>query len=959
MTLSTMARRRAKVLALSTVGATALAAVAITNVQAQEAESSTLSEVVVTGSRITRDGYEAPTPVSVLGADELNALNAVNVADAVNTLPAFSGSASPRSSNGNLSTGATGVSQLNLRGMGTNRTLVLLDGHRYINAALTSGNSAPDINSFPNALIERVDVVTGGASAAYGSDALSGVVNFVIDHDFTGFKGEVQTGMTKYNDDKSLSTQLTYGTPFAGGRGHLLVSGEYTRSDGIDGTEGRPWAKYPAAVMLNPAYGTGAGQSTSVPRYVVRRDVGLAAGTPGGIITTGALKGTYFGQNGTILSGYDFGTPVGNNLQEGGDWQYSRIENGIDIAGSVDRKVAYLRTSYDLSDNVTAYVEGQYSATRTTNTANPNRRLGNNTISIDNAFLPESLRQVLLTAGQTSFKMGSTNADMGRFEGDYHRSLYRAAGGLDGNFDAFGTDWKWDAYVQHAETELQPRTYHNGITPNYLSALDSVLVNGAPVCRVNADADLANNDPACVPYNPFGIGVNDQRALDYVMGVSYRDEKLQQSVAAFNISGEPFSSWAGPVSMAAGAEHRIEKVTGWATERDEATQFFAGNYKASHGKFDVTEGYLETVVPLARDLKGAQELDLNAAVRATDYSTSGYVTTWKGGLTWRPIEDVRFRFTRSRDIRAPNLGELFTAGQTGSGTVLRDPFRAGEINPNGYSLTQGNPNLKPEEADTTGFGVVMAPRFLPGFQMAIDYYSIDVAGSVQAPGAQKVIDLCFQGNATLCNSIIRDDAGRIFMVVTQPQNLIGQKASGIDVEASYRFPLSTGGDVVVRAMASRVLKLETQDTDGRVYDGAGVVGGWAGISPFAGLTAPELRGFVSVGYKGDPITVTAIAHYTGPGVYANGFIECSSDCPVSTTAAPTIENNHIDGSTTVDLSGSYKFEAFELFGTIENLTNAQPPVIGGSLTSTHWSGQGNSDYDRVGRQYRLGVRFKF
>src|SRR5262249_14608659 len=161
-----------------------------------------LNEVVVTGSRIQRDGYEAPTPVSVLGADELNALNTVNVADAVNVLPAFSGSASPRSANGNLSTGATGVIQLNLRSMGTNRTLVLLDGKRYINAALTSGNSAPDINSFPNALIERVDVVTGGASAAYGSDALSGVVNFVIDHDFTGFKGELQTGMTKYEDDK-------------------------------------------------------------------------------------------------------------------------------------------------------------------------------------------------------------------------------------------------------------------------------------------------------------------------------------------------------------------------------------------------------------------------------------------------------------------------------------------------------------------------------------------------------------------------------------------------------------------------------------------------------------------------------------------------------------------------------------------------------------------------------------
>ncbi|HEY5759917.1 MAG TPA: TonB-dependent receptor plug domain-containing protein, partial [Steroidobacter sp.] len=453
MILSRMARRRAKVWALSTVGATALASVSVTTTQAQDVEPATIDSVVVTGTRITRDGYEAPTPVSVLGADELNALNTVNVADAVNVLPAFSNSVSPRSANGNLSTGATGVSQLNLRGMGTNRTLVLLDGKRYINAALTSGNSAPDINSFPNALIERVDVVTGGASAAYGSDALSGVVNFVIDHDFTGFKGEVQTGMTKYEDDKSISAQLSYGTPFADGRGHLLMSGEYTKSEGIEGTNDRPWARLPAAVILNPAYAAGNGQ----PRYVVRRDVGLSAGTPGGIITTGPLRGTYFGPNGEINRNFNFGTNVGNNFQEGGDWQYSRIENGLDISGEVERAIGYVRTSYDLTDNVSAYLEGQYSDTSTTNVANPNRRLGNNTVSINNAFLPASLRQEMINAGVNpatgTFTMGSTNADMGRLVGDYSRSLYRIAGGLDGSFGALGTDWTWNTYVQHSETD--------------------------------------------------------------------------------------------------------------------------------------------------------------------------------------------------------------------------------------------------------------------------------------------------------------------------------------------------------------------------------------------------------------------------------------------------------------------------------------------------------------------------
>jgi len=936
--------------------------------QAQDAAPASLDEIVVTGSRIVRDGYEAPTPVSVLGAEELDSLNAVNIADAVNILPGFSGSVNPRSSNGNLSSGATGVSQLNLRGMGTNRTLILLDGQRYINSAITAGGSAPDINSFPNALIERVDVVTGGASAAYGSDALSGVVNFVLDKDFEGVKGEIQAGMTKYRDDKNYSGQLTYGGGFANGRGHILASVEHSHNDGVKGTKGRPWAELPAAVILNPAYGTGVGQSTSVPQNIVARNVGLSAGTPGGIITTGVLKGTYFGPGGTILSGYNFGVNVGNNLQQGGDWEYSRIENGIDIAGMINRYVAYVRTSYDVSDSVTAFVDAQWSNSHTENVANPNRRLGNNVIRIDNAYLPASLRAAMTAAGQTQFNMGTTNADMQRFVGDYRRTVRRVSGGLDGTFEAAGTEWTWKAYAQHSQTGLSPRTYNNGWTPGYLRALDSVLVNGAAVCRVNADAVTTNDDPACVPYNPFGIGVNDAKALAYVNGISYRYESLKQNVIAADANGEPFELWAGPVSLAFGVEHRTESVSGIATDRDERTEYFAGNYKASTGKFNVTEGFVETVVPLARNESWAQELDLNAAVRATSYSTSGYVTTWKAGLTWRPIDDLRFRVTRSRDIRAPSLGELFTAGQTGSGTPVFDPF-LNSNNPATFTLTRGNPALQPEKADTTGVGVVMAPTFLPGFQASVDFYNIAVKGTVQSPSSQTVIDLCFQGNTALCSRIQRDaNTGLIFLVVTQPENLIGQKANGIDFEASYRFQLADiveawGGEIAIRAMGSRVMTLDTQNTDGRVYDGVGVIGGWGGIPPFTGnLNAPKFRGNMSIAYNGDPITLRLTARYTAAGVYGNGFIECTTSCPVSTTNAPTFGGNHIDSMTTFDLAGTYKpleEQNIELFATIENLTNAQPPIIGGSRSSTHWSGQGNADYDRVGRQYRIGMRFQF
>jgi hypothetical protein len=207
--------------------------------------------------------------------------------------------------------------------------------------------------------------------------------------------------------------------------------------------------------------------------------------------------------------------------------------------------------------------------------------------------------------------------------------------------------------------------------------------------------------------------------------------------------------------------------------------------------------------------------------------------------------------------------------------------------------------------------------------------------------------------------------GQLFQVITEPENLIGQSARGIDFEAGYRVPMSTfvgswDGILSLRGMATRVLRLETTDTAGNVFDGNGVVGTWGGIVPFnTNLTSPKLRGLLTAEYQLKQFTGTILYHYTGPGVYANGFIDCTSDCPVSTTLHPTFANNHIGGQQTIDLTGSYKFDSIELFATVENLTNRQPPDIGNGLTSAYWQDQANSDYERIGRQYRVGFRFDF
>src|SRR5690606_7367342 len=243
------------------------------------------------------------------------------------------------------------------------------------------------------------------------------------------------------------------------------------------------------------------------------------------------------------------------------------------------------------------------------------------------------------------------------------------------------------------------------------AALDAVTdpVTGDPICR----STLTNPNDGCLPYNPMGLNVNSPEAIAWLLGSPHRDQRFTQEVVAATLSGEPFSSWAGPVSVAMGVERRDEKVRGEADPTSLINGWFAGNYLPTFGKYHVAEAFFETVVPLAKGLPGAQALDLNAAIRRTDYSTSGLVSTWKLGATWQPIDDLRFRVTRSRDIRAPNLNELFAAGTANTNSVI-DRFN-NDQNVQYQGLSVGNLSLVPEKADTLGIGVILQPRFLDGF----------------------------------------------------------------------------------------------------------------------------------------------------------------------------------------------------------------------------------------------------
>jgi len=916
-------------------------------------------DITVTGTRIVRDGYKAPSATAVLGAAEIENKAPANIADFVNELPSVSGSTAPRANVGSVSAGQVGINALNLRNLGANRTLILLDGRRV--AASTLGGLV-DINTIPQALVKRVDVVTGGASADYGSDAVAGVVNFVLDKNFTGLKGSIQGGVTTYGDDRNYNLSLTAGFRFGGDRGHFIISGELAHNDGITGIGDRTWYDY-RKLFANPANPSGTA-GNGQPQFLNLTGVGFATATPGGIITSGPLKGTYFGRGGTPTQ-FNYGSIVSGNFMQGGDYKYADFGTSGDLDPKTGRQSVYGRLSFDVTSNFELFAEGSYSRATAREGALNQFNFGaaaagsGITIQPDNAFIPASIKP-LVTA---PFALGTFNGDLGSEVATTERSSLRMVIGADGKLDALGSNWSWDVSAQRSVNRIYT-DFRTTITSRYNQAIDAVVnpATGAIVCR----STLTNPTNGCVPYNVFGTGVNSDAALNYVLGTSWGRTKLTENVFAANLRGEPFSTWAGPVSIAAGIEHRTESVSGTNDPLTTATTkpYFAGNFFASAGSYNVTEGYFETVVPLAKDVSFAKSLDLNGAVRATKYSISGYVTTWKVGLTYSPVDDITFRVTRSRDIRAPNLAELFQAGQT-STTSIPDPFR-NNASTTVSQITSGSLNLRPEKADTFTAGVVLTPRFLPGFAASVDYYNVKIGDAISTPTAASAVSQCFLGNTTFCSQITRATTGTqinglfpIASVAVIPVNVARQIARGLDFEASYRGKVA-GGELTLRGMATRFLKNYSNDGITPAIDTVGT----NGTNGTLRNSLPKWRYLVSLSYDRDPVSLSFTARGISAGVYNTSYIECTTTCPVQTAAQaaanPTINNNRLPGAIYFDTNVTFKLpKNIDLFVAVDNIANKDPasmafgPSIGAAPLSYN-----PLLYDVLGRTFRVGLRFK-
>ena len=754
--------------------------------------------IIVTGSRIARPDLEAASPVAVLSGDALRQNNAVTVEQLLQVNPQFVSGLTSASNNP-----GDGSATVDLRGLGSNRTLVLIDGKR---APPYDSSGAVDVNTIPTALIKRIDILTGGASAVYGSDAISGVVNFVLDDRFTGLRADGSSQISGYGDGQQFDVSLTGGIKL-GDRGNLVVSGGYSKRDGI---------KYGARPHNSNAVDssdlvTSAGSLNTVPTVF---DTGQ-----------GSLQVTDTGALTDAIQLYNF-TPV----------NYAQVP--------FERYNVMALGRYDITDGVEAYARGNYSHVDVVTTLAPTATAGF-AFNIDptNPFLTEGERAVFFDPATATINDGSGVADDptaragtsvvgirrriietgGRIE-EHNTKAWQLVGGLRG---ALGNGFRWDVFGQYGEVKRH-EVLRNDLSYTALAqALDVVSGPNGPQCF-----DQSNG---CVPLNLFTTGTIPQDQLSFVLRDALQDSKTTQVVAGGNLSGDlgfAQSPWAShPAAFSVGVEYRRE------TARTDVDPLFAsgdliyyGQGQNIRGSYDTKEIYGELRVPLVQDRPFFNALDVEAGVRYSDYSTVGGVWTYKGGGSWSPVAGARFRGIYQRAVRAPNIFELYSPVVAGTGSLSNDPCAknnvvsaalqaiciaqgapasafpgggvstipvpiSGQIN----IFTGGNPNLDAEKSDTFTVGLVLTPPQLPRFSFTIDYYNINIANAISTTPPFITADLCYNSGAgptsAACSGIKRNtltgslSGNTDFGVPSVLGNVAALKTDGIDVSASYR-----GGD---------------------------------------------------------------------------------------------------------------------------------------------------------------------
>lgn len=883
----------------------------------------TLEELTVTGSRIEHGGFKAPTPVSVLDASQVEERGATNIANVINEIPAFTGSITPASTG--LNSRQNGINAVDLRGLGTNRNLVLLNGRRGTPFD-EFGNV--DLNAVPSLAIGRVEVVTGGASAAWGSDAISGVVNLIYDEELEGFKFNAQYGQSERGDAQDTRFAGAWGTSLSDGAGHFLLAADYNKNEGVPEGRDRGWQRRSPALVSNPA---DTGPNDGIPQFLIRDDAVLFLGSPNGVtlpgVTGTAADNLEFFPNGTART-RQLGE-VMDNFMIGGSG--SRLGDRSAIFIPTERFNVLATLQHDIGDNTEAFVEASFAQSKSSGRLIDPFSFGDVVIMPDNPYLPASV-----AALGEAFPLFRTFEEIPPITSESKNDNMRFVAGFKGDF---GNSFKWNASGQYGRTQFSNVQPSNLLVGNLILAADAVRdpVSGNIVCRANLGG--ANGAPGCAPINLFGKGSPSAASLDYITDRGTSDTEIKQTVFMADVGGELFDAWAGPLLGTVGVEWRKEQLDRVVNAPNDNDEFLIVNAKPLNGEFTAKEGFVELALPILKTDR--QSLDLNAAARVTDYSTVGSVTTWKVGLVYSPIESLRFRGSISQDIRAPSIGETFVETVLLFGNVS-NPFLPGSPTEFVETPTLGNAELTEETAKTTTFGVVYS---VGGFRTSVDWYHIDLTDTIGVLAPQSVVNRCFAGEASLCDLVTFNPDGSIDSIAGKNLNLGAFDLKGVDAELRYSQPVGSG-DLSVGLMSSYLIHKEIAPSGGTPLDTAGEVG------TASGFGTPDFKATLSVGYDIGDWGTFAQVRYIGSGVYDATY------GPEQLSSA----DNDIGAVTYVDLSARYNLSSLrygdvQVFAGIDNVLDKDPPVI--PLNFIANSATNGAHYDVIGRKYYVGARVKF
>jgi outer membrane receptor protein involved in Fe transport len=960
-------------------------------------------KITVTGSRLRRDSFSVATPLATMNSEEIQDTGLGSLSEIlVDELPQISESSS--NSNSQSSVSATGLSTINLRELGSSRTLTLIDGRRVVSNSHSSNSVS--LSTIPSGMVKKVEVITGGASAAYGSDAIAGVVNIITQQDKEGFSFEARGGTSTEGGAEEFTLDLNYGTDFADGRGYMFMSSTYDKQYGLT-YEDRKRAQqqeshfYDNEKMCNAMYTEAQPDDGQCMRNISQADWRYK---------NDAIPGGIFHEQESNSGGYWYD---GQTLRS--DW--NQMSHGVDTDRYVMLKVpdeainTAIKVDFELTDDISFYGQIQHSLNKSLNTKAPESEdesdkvitydaasgvfgeviMGK--ISSDNPYVPQEIAD----GGGSSIKWDREFTEVGQIYTDNTRTTIRSWAGLQGTM--LDGDWDWDVSVGYGKFTQEQIRGNEISTTNAAYALDAEYAADGVTIQC---ADEQARAEGCLPMNVFGAGSITPEVADYIRVNPTIDTTVEQLTITGYVAGDLFEMPAGPVASAFGFEWRKdsqEVETGGGATEGGITFNYVPEYS---GEVDVAEVFGEAAFPLLKDVVGAKHLTAEVSARFADYSWSGtgLVQSYRTGLVWEVFEGYGFRANWSRAQRAPSIDDLLsppagdydsysdicygttaTSDDPGHDNCRKEPSIAAAIQADGefdekdnnYSPSVGNENLIEETADTFTFGFTIAPQFAEGLRIAVDYYDIAITDALSSYSNEDIMEYCYDsseawdvkgGSNSFCNDLKRDENGGLIEVMQRNYNVDEISTSGVDLALEYVYDFNSFGSIKLKTDWTHVLDwtktVQSPDGPSTVHHEGFYDNDIYDTQGSASLTwfNDDWRVRWSTKYKG-PITVNQGDEESWQEDMASNDENCargSSDCVAN---PETLAFNEISSYTKHSLAITYTIDlpqdaGLRLFGGVNNIfDNRGEYSLGGR--GHFYSGYGSS----VGRFVYLGAEVSF